>query len=83
MIGEVKYSRTENPSSAVKELYEAARQAVFYLGVYGKDYDDALIVIADSSKQQAFVEGLGMVNAEIVSRFGQETRVHLATIPLR
>ena len=49
IVGEVKFFRSGTPKSAVKELYDVARQAMFYLGAFAGEYDSALIVIADAS----------------------------------
>jgi hypothetical protein len=82
IVGEVKFFRSGTPKSAVKELYDVARQAMFYLGAFAGEYDSALIVIADASSGHVFGEGLKLINPEILERFGQETRIYRAFIPL-
>lgn len=82
VVGEVKFYNSESPAAAIKELYDAARQAVFYLGAFGSTYSDALIVVADAYQANTFISGLKQVNPGILSRFGEETRVHLAVISL-
>ena len=66
----------------MKEIYDVARQAMFYLGAFAGEYDSALIVIADASSGHVFGEGLKLINPEILERFGQETRIYRAFIPL-
>ncbi len=82
IVGEVKYFRLGKPESAVKILYDAVRQAAFYLGAFVGEYDNALIVIADASRGHTFCEGIKLVNPEVIKRFGQDTRIHLAVVPL-
>jgi hypothetical protein len=82
ILGEVKYFRKGRPESAVQELYNVARQAVFYLGAFAGEYANALIVVADASSGHAFCEGLKLINPNIMERFGPETSVYLSVIPL-
>jgi hypothetical protein len=82
VVGEVKYYRSGTPVSAVKELYNAARQAIFYLGAFRGTYDSAMIVIADASKEHSFFGGMELVRPELIERFGTETGIHLVPIKL-
>ena len=72
-----------SPAAAVKELYDAARQAMFYLGVFQDRYDAALVVVADATPEHAFLEGLKLIKPALLERFGPETNVYLAPIALR
>jgi len=83
LIGEVKFFKSESTNTALKQLYDAARQAVFYLGAFGGSYKDALIVVADASKTHAFSKGIDMLNPEIHKRFGEETNIYLSVISLQ
>jgi len=82
MIGEVKYFRGRTCERAIKELYDASRQAVFYLGAFGGQYQNACIVIADASEEHFFEQSLQHINFGIRERFGKETGVYLCVIPL-
>lgn len=82
-VGEVKFFREGSPSSAIKELFNAARQAVFYLGAFIGDYDSAIVVVADASPEHVFKSTLKDMHPELLSRFGDESRVHLAVVRLR
>ncbi len=82
VVGEVKYVSGGSASSAVKGLYDAARQAMFYLGVYQNVYDAALLVVADGSPNHSFCAGLELIKPELLERFGEETGLYLATIKL-
>jgi hypothetical protein len=82
LVAEVKFFTKGSPQRAVKELYDAARQAVFYLGAYQGEYANALLVVADASSEQAFVQVKKMMNPDILDRFGEETRIYLSVIPL-
>ena len=79
MVGETKYFRNGSATAAVKELYRAARQAVFYLGAFPRRYDAAMIVVGDASPGHTFYKGLESLKPELVQRFGQESNVHLVT----
>lgn len=81
-IGEVKFFHSGGQKSALKELYNVARQAVFYLGAYACEYDSALIVVADASKGHVFHNAIKQVNPEIINRFGDETSIYLSVIAL-
>jgi hypothetical protein len=83
IVGEAKYFTKGTPEKAVRELYDTARQAVFYLGAFPKSYDAAMIVIADASPDHAFHQGLQLLKPELLQRFGSETKVHLVTIRIR
>jgi hypothetical protein len=82
VVGEVKYFRSGTPEFAVRELYNAARQAVFYLGAFESTYDSAMVIVADASKDYTFFGGMQMVRPELIARFGAETGVHLVSIKL-
>jgi hypothetical protein len=82
LLGEVKYFKYGKPVSAVKELYNAVRQAIFYLGVYHGQYDAAMIAIADASKGHAFVSGLDLIKSDLLTRFGPETNIYLLPLKL-
>jgi hypothetical protein len=82
IVGEVKYFAAGSPESAVRELYNASRQAVFYLGAFHGAYDSAMIVVADASKDHAFFEGMQSIRSEVLARFGSETRIHLLCVKL-
>ena len=83
VVGEVKYFRSESPDSAIRELYNASRQAIFYLGAFHGEYDSALVVVADASRSHAFYKGLELIKPELLSRFGPETNIHLLAISLK
>lgn len=82
IVGEVKYFRSGTPNSAVKELYNAARQATFYLGAYGGAYNSAMLVVADASEGYTFFSGLELVKPALLDRFSTETGIHLVPIKL-
>jgi hypothetical protein len=82
IVGEVKYFKSGSRNSAVKELYNASRQATFYLGAFHGKYDSAMVVIADASPDYAFHEGLQLVKPELLQRLGDETDIHIVTIKL-
>ena len=82
IVGEVKYFTGGSPEAGIQELYNAARQAMFYLAALHNTYDAAMIVIADASPKHFFFEGLDMLRPELLSRFGQETNVYLLAIRL-
>jgi hypothetical protein len=66
----------------MKELYDVARQAVFYLGAFAGSYESAMIVVADGSPGHAFHKGLELVKPELLERFGSTTNVHLVTVTM-
>ena len=80
-IGETKYFLRRSVAEAVKDLYDAARQAVFYLGAFAGDYHSAMIVVADASPEHSFHAALDSLKPELLGRFGPETNVHL--VPIR
>ncbi|MBU0495446.1 MAG: hypothetical protein KKA73_08690 [Chloroflexi bacterium] len=82
VVGEVKYFKAGSSEIAVRELYNAARQAIFYLGAFHDLYDSAMIVVADASPGHAFHEGLVLIEPELLHRFGSETNIHLVAIKL-
>ena len=82
ILGEVKFFRSGTPETAVKELYNAARQAVFYLGAFRGEYRQAVVVVADASEGHVFVEGVRQMNPGILERFGEETSIFLSMIRL-
>lgn len=81
-VGEVKYFRSGTPASAVRELYNAARQAIFYLGAFRSAYDAAMVIVADASKEHTFFSGMQLVRPELLARFGPATGIHLVPIRL-
>lgn len=82
IVGEVKYFRGGTPEGAVRDLYDAARQAIFYLGAFNGTYDTAMVVIADCSPDYTFHEGLQLLRHELLERFTDETNIHLLTLKL-
>jgi len=82
ILGEVKFFRSGNLETALKELYNAARQAVFYLGAFRGEYKQAVVVVADASDGHVFVEGVRQMNPDILERFGEETSIFLSIISL-
>jgi hypothetical protein len=82
ILGEVKFFRSGTPETALKELYNATRQAVFYLGAFRGEYKQAVVVVADASEGHVFVEGVRRMNPDILERFGEETSIFLSIIPL-
>ena len=83
VVGEVKYFTTGSPTIAVKELYNAARQAIFYLGAFQDRYDGALLVVADASPDHSFIKGMELVKPELLDRFGSESNIYLLPVRLR
>ena len=83
IVGETKYFKSGSPTTAITELYNTARQAVFYLGALAGRYDAAMMVIADASPDHAFHKGLELLKPELLHRFGDESKVHLVTIKIR
>ncbi|MFC1776129.1 hypothetical protein ACFL3I_02155 [Pseudomonadota bacterium] len=83
VIGEVKYFTKGSPKLAVKELYNAARQAMFYLGAFQDSYEAALLVVADASPDHSFIRGLELVRPELLERFGPKSNVYLAPVGLQ
>jgi hypothetical protein len=82
VVGEVKYFKTGAPMDAVNDLYNAARQAAFYLGAFHGIYTSTMIVVADGSHDHTFHEGKQLVKPELLQRFGEETDIHLVTLEL-
>jgi len=82
LVGETKYFKTGSPDVAVRELYDAARQAVFYLGAFPGSYDSAMIVVADASADYTFHQGLDLLKPQVRERFGSETNVHLVSVKI-
>lgn len=83
VVGEVKYFTKGSPTLAVKELYNAARQAIFYLGAFQDRYDAALLVVSDASPDHSFMKGLELMKPELLDRFGPESNVYLLSVGLR
>lgn len=81
-IGETKYFMGGSIDAAIKDLYDAARQAVYYLGAFSGAYRSATIVVADASVDQTFLSALDSVNPELLERFGDESNIHLVAIRL-
>lgn len=67
----------------MKELYNAARQAIFYLGAFQDRYKAALLVVADASPEHSFLQGLELVRSELLDRFGPDSGVYLVSLRLR
>jgi hypothetical protein len=82
IVGEVKYFKSGLPDTAIKELYTATRQAIFYLGAFNGKYDSAMIVVADASPKHVFHEALQALKPQLLKRFGEETGIYLLTIKL-
>lgn len=82
VLGEVKYFRSPSPQGAVRELYNAARQAVFYLGAFRGEYDSIMIVVADASSGHSFFKGMELLKPDLLKRFGPETGIHLLAVKL-
>lgn len=75
VVGEVKYfKKSGKPDTVLKELYNAARQAVFYLGAFHGVYDSAMVIIADASKGHTFLSGMQEVRPELIERFVAQKR---------
>lgn len=83
IVGEVKYFKSGTPDSAIRELYNATRQAVFYLGAFHGAYESAMIVVGDGSRDHAFFRGLELIKPELLARFGADTSIHLVPVKLR
>lgn len=83
VVGEVKYFALNSAESAIRMLYNAARQAVFYLSAFHNEYKSALIVVADGTPGHSFFKGLELLRPELLERFGEETDIHLVPIRLR
>jgi len=82
IVGETKYFKKGSPETAVRELYDVARQAVFYLGAFPGAYESAMIVVADASAEYNFHKGLELLKPQLRERFGSETNVHLVTVKI-
>ncbi|SRR5712691_990849 len=82
LVGEVKLFSGSSAASAVKELYDGARQAVFYLGAFRGEYSDALLIIADATKDRVFTHGLATLKPTLLERFGPSTGIHLTALSL-
>ena len=82
VVGETKYFTKGSKQSAIKELYNDVRQAMFYLGAFN-EYTDALLLVADASPGHIFYHSLTLLEEELLNRFGKETNIHLCVIKLR
>jgi hypothetical protein len=82
VVGEVKYFESGSTDHAIGELYNASRQALFYLGRFHKVFDSAMIVVADASPHHAFFEGLKLLKRDLLNRFGPDTNIYLLAIKL-
>ncbi|MBF0313624.1 MAG: hypothetical protein HQK52_09415 [Oligoflexia bacterium] len=77
-IGETKLLTKGTSKEAITELYNASRQALFYLGAFAPDYTNALLVMADMTPNQVLKTALEEdLNKSILDRFGDETNIHL------
>lgn len=85
IVGETKFIRkTVSPKTALRELYDASRQAVFYLGAFHQAYKEALLVVADASPTHSFVNGIAEeAHPELLQRFGSDTGVYLLLLRIR
>jgi hypothetical protein len=81
-IGEVKFFKAPSKSKAISELYNATRQAVFYLGAFHKEYDNAILVFADATPNNVFRSAIKDLNEELIRRYGEETGIYLSVISL-
>ncbi len=81
-IGEVKFFNNRLITSAIDELYNATRQAVFYLGAFRGEYDNAILVFVDATPARTFKEALKELRPELLERYGCETGVYLCVIGL-
>ena len=81
-VGEVKFFKEGSKETAVKELFNATRQATFYLGAFCNEYDAAILVVADASPGHVFKAALEDLHPDFLSRYGEATGVHLAVIGL-
>jgi hypothetical protein len=82
LVGEVKYFKSGSPQAAVRELNDAARQVLFYLGSFQGTYRSGLVVVADVSPGHIFVNGLNLIRSELLARFGPETGIFLLPLKL-
>lgn len=82
-IGEVKFFKGDSTEKALQELYNATRQSVFYLGAFNKEYDSAILIVADASPNHTFKKSLSELQADLLSRYGEDTGIHLAVICLQ
>jgi hypothetical protein len=82
VVGEVKYFKAGSQNKAIKELYNGARQAVFYLGSFIGEYRGVLLVVADASPDHAFVNALSGLQQDLLNRFGESTSVYLLDLIL-
>ena len=80
-VGETKYFTKGSQKAAIKELYNGIRQAMFYLGAFN-EYKDALLIVADASPDHTFASSLDLLEDDLLSRFGEETNIHLCVIKL-
>ena len=81
-VGELKYVDDCNRDQAVKLLYDATRQAVFYLGAFHGDYDSALFVIADATPEHRVNEALRHIRSGLLDRYGRITKVYCCVLSL-
>lgn len=54
---------------------------MFYLGAFS-EYTDALLIVADASPDHAFANSLNLLKDDLLTRFGEETNIHLCIIKL-
>lgn len=82
-VGEVKYFTSDvSNEKAARELFNAARQATFYLGAFRATFDTAILVLADASPRRTFIEGMNLIHPDLLRRFGAETGIHLVVVSL-
>jgi hypothetical protein len=82
VVGEVKFVKRGKTPAAVQHIYDAARQAVFYLGAFRGGYRDALIVLADATPERVVSEALATLRPELRGRFGPVTGIYLLVLSL-
>lgn len=83
IVGEVTYFKSGSPDAAVKELFNAAKQATFYLSVFREVYHSAMVVVADATAEYSFFRGLDAIKPELLERFSADTGIFLVPIKLR
>ena len=74
-VGEVKYFTGKTEESARTMIYNAIRQAIFYLGAYAGEYSTAIVIIADGSEGGIARDVFGGAHPALLERLGEESRV--------
>lgn len=83
ILGEVKLIRSGNTKTAMSALYEAARQALFYMGAFKGQYEASMAVIVDASDEHLLQSTLELVSEGVLDRFNSTTNIYLCCITLR